>query len=43
MIVGVITVPAAAVVAAGVEEGMVGVVAVVAAAVTLGQAEMNRR
>ena len=43
MIVGAITVPAAAIAAAGVEEGIVGVVAAVAAAVTVGQAEKNRR
>ncbi len=43
MIVGVVAVPAAAVVAVGVEEGILGVVAAVAAAVTVGQAEKNRR
>ncbi len=43
MIVEVVTVPAAAVAAAGVEEGIVGVVTVVTAAVTVGQAEKNRR
>ena len=43
MIVGVVAVPAAAVAAAGVEEGIVGVLAAVAAAVTVGQAEKNRR
>ncbi len=43
MIVGVVTVPVAAVAAAGVEEGIVGVLTAVAAAVTVGQAEKNRR
>jgi hypothetical protein len=43
VIVGVVAVPAAAVAAAGVEEGIVGVVAAVAVAVTVGQAEKNRR
>ncbi len=43
MIVGVAAVPTAAVAAAGVEERIVGVVAAVAAAMTVGQAEKNRR
>jgi hypothetical protein len=43
VIVGVVAVPAAAIATAGVEEGIVGVVTAVAAAVTVGQAEKNRR
>jgi hypothetical protein len=43
VIIGVVAVPTAAIATAGMEEGIVGVITTVAAAVTVEQAEKNRR